>query len=164
MRKLLPTTLIVASCALGLGLAAASLATASYAPTTAHEEFSHSENIVALPTPVIGEHLFSVENNRTACMNRDLVIDIFFADQDDFGGRTVKIVDNQDQAFADYWRAQTGVAEVEISGIIGHVYLDNASAEWTVDLVEFDVAGCAMSRTLVPADVWNDLLRNSAAA
>ena len=164
MRKLLPATFVIVSCALGLGIAAASLATANYTPAMIQEDFSHGDDFVDLPIPVIGENLFSGGNSATTCMNRDRVIEIFFADQGTSGGRTVKIVDDQDQAFADYWRDQSGVAGVDISGVIGHVFLDSASAEWTVDLVEFDVAGCAMSRTLVPADVWNDLLQNSAEA
>jgi len=38
----------------------------------------------------------------------------------------------------------------------------NDAGEWTIDVVEFDQRGCAMSRTLLPATVWTDLVETSA--
>lgn len=53
MKKLLPTTLVVASCALGLGLAAGSFAIANYAPaaTDASDAAGHMFEMTERPTP-----------------------------------------------------------------------------------------------------------------
>lgn len=168
MKKFLPTTLVVASCALGLGLAAGSLAIASYAPDAAIDEesagFPHDATIADIPMPVVGDELFFAQNTGTACMDRGQVIRVFQEDQADFGGQTVEIVEGRDQAFADAWRDQTGLSRVTVSGILGHMFYDEATSEWTVDLVEFDESGCAMSRTLLPGHAWTDVLESSVGA
>ena len=88
------------------------------------------------------------------------VVGVFLADQAAFGGQTVEIIPGRDQAFADAWRDRTGVARVEVSGVVGHMFEDTSG--WTVDVVEFDENGCAMSRTLVPNATWTDLIETSA--
>lgn len=166
MKKFLPTTLVVASCAIGLGLAAGSLAIASYAPDAAIDDdfagISHDATIADIPMPVVGDELFFAQNTGTTCMDRDQVINVFHSDQADFGGQTVKIVEGRDQAFADAWRDKTGMDRVAVSGIVGHMFYDNATSEWTVDVVEFDQSGCAMSRTLLPGHAWTDVLESYA--
>lgn len=164
MKKILPAAFVVASCALGLGLAAGSLATASYAPVTSHDDFTHGTEIDSLPQPVFGAELFFEEGMGTSCMNREQVVDIFLSDQTAFGGRTVTIVEERDQAFADYWRDQLGITKVAVSGVVGHMFMGNGDDNWTIDLVEFDSAGCAMSRTLLPVDLWTELVQGSADA
>lgn len=161
MRKFLPTSFFIAACALGVGVAAGSLATASYAPKTSDDEIIHRDDNAVFPMPVIGEALFALESSQPGCMSRDRVIDAFLADQSEIGGQTVQIAEPQDQAFADHWRARAGTASVEVSAIVGHIFQDYGSSEWTVDLVEFDADGCAMSRTLLSANLWNALIEGS---
>ena len=166
MRKLMPATLVVASCALGLGLAAGSLAIANYAPDPAAAdsfgEAEHVFDITDLPMPVVGDELFFAQNSGSGCMDRDQVVNVFLADQAEFGGQTVEVIPGRDQAFANAWRDETGVARVAVSGVVGHIFRDGADGEWTVDVVEFDKNGCAMSRTLVPATAWAELIETSA--
>lgn len=168
MKKFLPTTLVVASCALGVGLAAGSLAIANYAPDAALDDdfagFSHDTASADIPMPVVGDELFFAHNTGSACMDREQVIRVFQEDQADFGGQTVKIVEGRDQAFADAWRDQTGLVRVAVSGVVGHMFYDDATSEWTVDVVEFDESGCAMSRTLLPGNAWTDVLETSIGA
>lgn len=168
MKKLLPTTLVIASCALGAGLAAGSLAIANYAPDAkidpalvdeANSAIYYGPEIADLPTPVVGDDLFFSQNAGATCMDRDSVVNVFLADQAQFGGQTLEIVPGRDQAFADKWRDLTDIAKVTVSGVVGHMFKDGG--DWTVDVVEFDATGCAMSRTLVPATMWTDMIESS---
>jgi len=163
MRKFLPAV-VIASCTLGLGLAAGSLATASYSPAAIDEDAGHSIDVADFPIPVTGNDLFVGQDAINSCMSRDRVVDQLLADQTDLGGRTVKVSDNRFQAFADTWRDLSGMTKVELSGIVGHIFFDESVEEWTVDVVEFDAAGCAMSRTLMSGTLWTALLRNSGEA
>lgn len=169
MKKLLPITLVISSSALGVGLAAGSLAIANYAPIEeidiamveeANSAIYYGAEIAGVPAPVAGEDLFFAQNTGLACMNRDQVINVFLADQAQFGGQTVEIVSGRDQAFSDEWRNRTGGDKVKVSGVVGHMFQE--SGDWTVDVVEFDQNGCAMSRTLLPNATWTDLIEASA--
>ena len=158
MKKIMPAAVVVASCALGIGLIAVSLATANFSPEAVDDDLSHDIAITDLPTPVVGNELFA---GGAACMNRDAVIGVLLADQNEFGGQTLAIVEGRDQAFANAWRDQTGVARIDVSGVVGHAYFDDNNQEWTVDVVEFAPNGCAMSRTLLPGTAWTDLIEDS---
>jgi len=169
MKKFLPTTLVIASCTLGAGLAAGSLAIANYAPNEeidvamveeANSAIRYGSEIAGVPAPVVGDELFFAQNVGSTCMNRDQVVDVFLADQAEFGGQTVEIISGRDQAFSDEWRDRTGGAKIEVSGVVGHVFQE--SGDWTVDVVEFDRNGCAMSRTLLPNATWTDMIETSA--
>ena len=169
MKKLLPTTLVITSCALGLGLAAGSLAIANYTPNEeidaalieeANSAIYYGPEMADVPAPVVGDDLFFAQNSGSACMTRDAVVNVFLADQAEFGGQTVEIVAGRDQSFADAWRESVGIDKVEISGVVGHVFLD--SGEWRVDVVELGKNGCAMSRTLLSNSTWTDLIETSA--
>lgn len=169
MKMFVATTLVIASCALGAGLAAGSLAIANYAPDAeidsaliaeANSAIRYGPEMSDLPAPVVGRDLFFAQNTGSACMDRDAVVNVFLADQAEFGGQTVEIIPGRDQAFADKWRDQAGVSKVDVSGVVGHMFKD--AGEWAVDVVEFDESGCAMSRTLLPAMAWTDLIETSA--
>lgn len=169
MKKLLPATLVITSCALGVGLAAGSLAIANYAPNEeidaalieeSNSAIYYGAEIAGVPSPVAGDDLFFAQNTGSACVDRDEVVSIFLTDQAQFGGKTVEIVPGRDQAFSDEWRDRTGGDKVKVSGVVGHMFLDTGG--WTVDVVEFDQNGCAMSRTLLPNATWTDLIETSA--
>ena len=169
MKKILPTTLIISSCALGMALAAGSLAIAKYSPDAtidvamveeANSAIHFGPELGNLPAPVVGEELFFAQNNGSACMDRDRVVSAFLADKAEFAGQTVEIIPGRDQAFSNEWRDQTGIAKVAVSGVVGHMFQDGG--EWTIDVVEFDERGCAMSRTLLPNTIWTTLIEASA--
>jgi hypothetical protein len=165
MRKFSPIALFVISCALGIGLAAGSLATAAYTPPALDEldeDVGEELEMAGFPLPASGSDLFIVEDGKAACVDRDQVVSMLLADQAELGGRTVKVTDDRMQSFADTWRDRTGLSRIVVSGVVGHIFFDENDAEWTVDVTEFDAAGCAMSRTLLPAALWSDLLRGSA--
>ena len=148
MSRVTSTTVMVAASALAIGLIAVTLATASYSPR-AIDDIGHGAEVIDVPTPVVGNELFVSDGPGSACIERDQVIGVLYADQTDIGGQTVAILDGRDQAFADTWRDWVGLERVEVSGVVGHTYLDRGKQEWMVDVVEFDASGCAMSRTPV---------------
>jgi hypothetical protein len=164
MRKFLPAKFILAAGALGLGLAAASLATASYSPDYDEDDAVQAIDIAEFPAPVASTELFVDQAALDPCMSRQSVVDIFLAEQKSIGGRVVAVDQDREQALAEQWRKAAGAAPVEVSAIVGHIYFDRDATEWMVDVVEFDRAGCAMTRTLLPGDLWAELLHASAAA
>jgi hypothetical protein len=63
------------------------------------------------------------------------------------------------QSLSDVWRRKAHAKTVRVSSVVAHLFPDETGTEWTADVVEFDAKGCAMTRTLVPGNVWNALLR-----
>jgi len=43
--------------------------------------------------------------------------------------------------------------------VVAHLFSDETGTDWNADVIEFDAGGCAISRTLVPGDIWNALLK-----
>jgi hypothetical protein len=82
--------------------------------------------------------------------------------QNIIGGKTVMLTDGLQQSFADEWRREAHVAPVKVSSMVAHLFSDATGENWKADVVEFDAKGCAMSRTLVPGDIWNMLLKAAA--
>jgi hypothetical protein len=155
MSKFLPT-IVLASCALGLGLGAGSLATASYAPDADMLEASYDIEPAEMLAPVMSNELFAGQGS--TCMDQADVMYQIAIDQMQIGGEAIKLSAGQQQSFADAWRAETGAQRVTISGIVGHVYFDQTVDDWMVDVTEFDPAGCAKSRTIISAKQWNYLI------
>jgi hypothetical protein len=160
MSKFLPT-IVLASCALGLGLGAGSLATASYAPDVDTLEASYDIEPAEMLAPVMSNDLFAGQAGR--CMDQADVIHQIAIDQMQIGGEAIKLSAGQQQSFADAWRAETGTQAMTISGVVGHVYFDQTVDDWMVDVTEFDPAGCAQSRTIISARQWNYLIKTSTA-
>ena len=69
--------------------------------------------------------------------------------------------DGLQQDFADEWRRETGVPKVGVSAVVAHLF-DDGAGSGTADVVEFDLEGCAMSRTLLSGADWTGLLRQAA--
>jgi hypothetical protein len=162
MSKFLPT-IILASCALGLGLTAGSLATASYSPDTETLEASYDIEPAEMIPPVASDMLFDGQL-AGSCMNQNEVMHQIAVDQMQIGGEAIKLSADRYQGFADAWRAQTGTQAVMVSGVVGHVYFDETAGDWMVDVTEFDPAGCAQSRTIISAKQWNYLIKTSTTA
>jgi hypothetical protein len=78
-----------------------------------------------------------------------------------YGGQVVLLEDGLEQSFADQWRREAHIPTVQVSGVVAHVFGDLSGGDWAADVVEFDKAGCAMSRTLVPGDTWMAILKDA---
>jgi hypothetical protein len=150
--------------AFGLTLAAGSIAIANIALREAFEsaitydDFDDRADEAVLPLPVIGNGLFLLQSGQNPCMRRKSVIAQFKADRRKIGGRTVEIVRGRDQEFSNLWRDRIGAARFIVSGVVAHLFFDQRQDHWTADLVEFDEAGCAMSRTLMQTSDVAELL------
>lgn len=163
--------LLVGLSAFVLFLVVGSLAIANIAPHAPLTEdlngVSASEDHVDandLPGPVVGATLFLKRQNSPECVDAEAVISTFVEDRNKIGGDIFELREGLGQQFADLWRARTGTGQTAVSRIVAHRFFDRSADEWTVDLVEFDTVGCAMSRTLLPDIAVEGLIALSAKA
>ena len=79
------------------------------------------------------------------------------------GGRAVAMDAALDQQFSDEWRRRVHADPVPVGLILVHAFPDPRDREEiVVDTVEFDVEGCAMSRTMMPLGAWSTLVKVAA--
>lgn len=117
-----------------------------------------------LPVPVSGSiaQMFAVAfGDKQSCLSRDEVVAQLSKQAKSFGGQVVVLEDGLEQSFADQWRREAHVPTVRVSSIVAHLFGDRQEGDWSADVVEFDGSGCAMSRTMVPGDIWTDLLKDA---
>jgi hypothetical protein len=115
---------------------------------------------MALQAPVNDATIFTASlGAKQSCLPQQKVLEHLQADQKTMGGKTVMLADGLQQSFSDAWRREARVSSVAVSSVVAHLFSDATGTEWNADVVEFDAKGCAMSRTLVPGDVWNALLK-----
>lgn len=117
-----------------------------------------------VPLPVSGSvnQMFAVAFGDTnACLSRDDVVKNLRAEAKSYGGPVVLLEDGLEQAFADQWRREAHIPTTKVSGVVAHLFGDRHSDGWMADVVEFDGSGCAMSRTVVPGNVWMTILQDS---
>lgn len=116
-----------------------------------------------LPSPVADVTLFADAKaaDEGRCMTGADVVAELDRDRATLGGETVLLADGLEQDFSDVWRRQAGVEAAKVSGIVAHLFHDETGSA-IADIVEFDTAGCAISRTMISGDDWNLIL--SAAA
>jgi hypothetical protein len=114
----------------------------------------------AVQAPVVGTEIFKASlGGNSGCVSPQKVLDRLQADRKVMGGKTVMLADGLQQSFADAWRREAHVSPVAVSTVVAHLFSDEGGTDWNADVVEFDAKGCAMSRTLVPGDIWNTLLK-----
>lgn len=148
-----------------LAVSAATVALANFTADPAIEDlsgpaFADEAEALLPPVPASGVALFATAD-APACMTGDAVISSLEADKAILGGETVMLADGLEQSFADAWRRQLDLNPVPVSTVIAHVFGGEAAKDAMVDVVEFDAAGCAMSRTLISGDEWIAILRNA---
>jgi len=113
-----------------------------------------------LPGVVSGTGLFDTQPG-PRCYDKDAVLAYFDGDRAQIGGELVTLEAGFDQDFADIWRSETSLAPVAISGVFAHVF-PTAGGGNMVDVVELGDGGCAISRTLLTEDEWNQILVRAA--
>jgi hypothetical protein len=116
------------------------------------------------PVPVSGpvSQMFAVAfGDKNACLTRDDVVLQLNGQAKEYGGQVVVLEDGLEQSFADQWRREAHVPTVRVSSVVAHLFGDRQDGDWAADVVEFDKTGCAMSRTMVPGDVWTDILQSA---
>jgi hypothetical protein len=116
----------------------------------------------SLQAPVATTAVFKASlGATTACVSAQKVLDRLQADRKAMGGKTVMLADGLQQSFADAWRREAQVPSVTVSSVVAHLFSDASGSEWNADIIEFDANGCAMSRTLVPGEIWTGLLESA---
>ena len=115
----------------------------------------------SLQAPVTGTTIFNASLGGQSCLPTQKVLEHLQADQKTMGGKTVMLADGLQQSFSDAWRREAHIASVQVSSVVAHLFADDTGTEWNADVIEFDAGGCAMSRTIVPGDVWNALLKTA---
>ncbi|MEI9901549.1 MAG: hypothetical protein WDN31_17145 [Hyphomicrobium sp.] len=96
-----------------------------------------------------------------ACVSRDQMVSQLRADVKSYGGQVVVLEDGLEQSFADQWRREAHMPTIKVSGLVAHLFGDRKSNDWSADVVEFGQDGCAMSRTVVPGDMWMTILQEA---
>jgi hypothetical protein len=116
----------------------------------------------SLQAPVSGTTIFKASlGSGESCLPQQKVLDHLQADEKSMGGKTVMLADGLQQSFSDAWRREAHVAAVHVSSVVAHLFADDTGTDWSADVIEFDAKGCAMSRTIVPGDIWNALLKTA---
>jgi hypothetical protein len=117
-----------------------------------------------IPVPVSGtiSQMFAVAfGDSKSCLTRDDVVAQLSGQAKSFGGQVVVLEDGLEQSFADQWRREAHVPTVRVSSVVAHLFGDREEGDWQADVIEFDGQGCAMSRTVVPGDIWTDILKDA---
>jgi len=135
-------------------------------PSEQHNEAADAATIDTdgLPVPVSGSisQMFAIAfGDREFCLSRDAVVSRLSKQAESLGGQVVVLEDGLEQSFADQWRREAHVPTVRVSSVVAHLFGDSAEGDWSADVVEFDGSGCAMSRTIVPGDIWTGLLKDA---
>jgi hypothetical protein len=108
----------------------------------------------SLPAPVSDTDVFDANQG---CLAPSEAVRRFQSERSAVGGKVVMLVEGLQQSFSDAWRLQVHVAPVKVSSVLAHLF-EGPAEEWVADVIEFDAKQCAMSRTLVPGDAWNELI------
>lgn len=153
---------IIASAGLAfIAVSAASLALASIPSSKQDpaEAIELNDDSNGLPGAVSGMGLFGTDRG-PVCYDKNLVLDYFDGDRSKIGGELVTLEAGFDQDFADTWRSATKLDMTPVSGVFAHIFAANDVN--MVDVVELGAEGCAISRTLLTEDEWNQLLVTAA--
>lgn len=117
-------------------------------------------NEFGLPGAVSGTGLFDTASG-PVCYDKDAVLAYFDGDRSQVGGELVTLEAGFDQDFADVWRSETSLQPVAVSGVFAHVF-PTAGGGSMIDVVELGDEGCAISRTLLSEEEWNEILVRAA--
>ena len=98
-----------------------------------------------------------VFDTNQSCLAPEKAVQRFQSEQSDLGGKVVMLAEGLQQSFSDAWRVKTHVTPVKVSSILVHLF-EGPAEQWVADVIEFDANKCAMSRTLVPGEAWNELI------
>jgi hypothetical protein len=113
----------------------------------------------AFPSPIMSGALFvnAQDSDGNTCMSRAAVISRLKVDMAKVGGEIYVLKGGLEQAFADEWRHQAHEKPVPVTGVVAHLFPDAGGSDYA-DVVEFDGAGCAMSRTMLSGQDWDGIL------
>jgi hypothetical protein len=155
-------TATVATAAIWGGPAPAAMKTVERVVLKSHmRDVAGLDEPASLQAPVATTTIFkaSLDSGTASCVSPQKVLDRLQADRKTMGGKTVMLADGLQQSFSDAWRREAHVPQLKVSSVVAHLFSDESGSDWSADVIEFDTNGCAMSRTLVPGEIWNALLK-----
>jgi hypothetical protein len=120
-------------------------------------------NLLIPPVPATSQRLFNPidEAKDPACPRRAEVILHYLLSKSDLKAGNIKLlVGDLPQLFSDSWRRRLRIKAIAVSGVVAQpLDLSRLGGGAALDVTEFDTEGCAFSRTIMPAAIWNELLR-----
>jgi hypothetical protein len=123
-------------------------------------------NMLIPPTPAVSQKLFNPidEARDPACPKKEEVIKHYILSESDLKSGNVKLlVGGLPQAFADAWRTRLHMKPVAVSAVVAQpLDLSSLGGGPALDVTEFGADGCALSRTVMPAAVWIEMLKAAA--
>ena len=108
----------------------------------------------SLEAPVSYTDVFGTDQS---CLTSEEAVQRFQSEQSVVGGKVVMLAEGLQQSFSDAWRVKAHIAPVRVSSVLAHLF-EGPAEQWAADVIEFDANKCAMSRTLVPGEAWNELI------
>lgn len=121
------------------------------------------ETMAVPPAPAGGQPLFKAipEAADQACPTKDEVIRHYLASRTELkAGRVKLLARGLPQSFSDEWRRRLHMASVPVSSVVGQpLDLRSIGGGAAIDVTEFGADGCAISRTIMPAVIWMELVR-----
>ena len=153
-----------------LAIAAASFALAlALGPSWAHaDEWTRDSagNMLVPPMPMVSEKLFNPieEANNPACPKKEEVIKHYILSLSDLKSGNVKLLAGDlPQMFSDTWRHRLHIKPMAVSSVVAQpLDLSRLGGGPAVDVTEFGANGCAFSRTVMPAAIWEEILKAAA--
>jgi hypothetical protein len=134
------------------------------APSAMANEWARDSagNMLAPPAPAIAERLFNPieEAGNPACPMKDEVIRHYILSMSGLKSGNVKLLAGDlPQAFADAWRQRLHMKPTPVSAVVAQpLDLARLGGGSAFDVTEFGADGCAFSRTVMPAAIWDEIL------
>src|SRR5262249_21693734 len=99
-----------------------------------------------------------------ACLRKEEVILHYLFSRSNLKSGHIKLLAGElPQLFGDSWRRRLQMKSVPVTAVVAQpLDLSAIGAGAALDVTEFGAEGCAFSRTIMPAAIWNDLIRSAA--
>jgi len=144
---------------------AAAIAFVMSTPTAIASEWIRDSagNMLSPPAPEMSAKLFDPiqEAKDAACPTRDEVIKHYISATSDLKSGNVKLLAGSlPQAFADAWREQLHMKRTPVSAVVAQpLDLSSVGGGSALDVTEFGANGCALTRTIMPAAIFVEILK-----
>lgn len=120
-------------------------------------------NVLVPPIPAVSDKLFNPieEASNPACPLKEEVIRHYIMSQSNLKSGNVKLlIGDLPQAFADAWRQRLHLKPISVTAVVAQpLDLTSLGGGSALDVTEFGANGCALSRTVMPAAIFVEMLK-----